>query len=520
MPHQVLPQRILSCHFPHITTDRIARQRWGKSWRLKGRPEALPIVVVDTIKNALRVVAIEDDPRLSAISIGQTLSDARAINPQLDCVHHDLAANNELLEQIARWCERYTPLVAISGNDGLFLDVTGCAHLFGGEQALLDDLSSRLQAQGFGACFSIADTAGAAWALSRFSNHKIAKSGLHRELLEALPINALRLPDEQVRGLSKLGLKTVGCLTGLPRAPIAARFGGSVLQRLDQALGWQDEVLSPIRPVAELVSEKRFPDPIAHEDDIKAAIMLLTGTLASGLEKRGVGMRQSELILFRADGEIVCLSVEASSPLRDPRRIAALFDERLASLHDEWEAGFGFDVIRIQVLRSDKLPDVQQNMISADTSGQEASHLSDRLSARLGKKRVQVYQAADSHVPERRFALVPAVQQKPQRMQIPETETVTRPIVLFDRPELAEVMAEVPEGPPVRFRWRKAQYEVTRSEGPERIACEWWKDGRAAHTRDYFRVETSEGHRLWLYRHGLYERETAAPKWYVHGLFA
>ena len=463
---------------------------------------------------------MEEDKRLSGISIGQSLSDARAINPQLDCINHDAAADSALLRQIARWCERYTPLVSISGRDGLFLDITGCAHLFDGEDALLDDLQARLESQGFTVRAAMADTAGAAWALARYSKHRKAGHEAHRDLLEALPVAALRLPDEKVVQLARLGLKTVGCLTGLPRAPVAARFGADVLQRLDQALGREDEVLSPIQPVAELVAEKRFPDPIAHEDDIKSAILILAGTLSSSLEKRGLGMRRSELMLFRADGEVVSLVVEASSPLRDQRRIAALFDERLASLHDEWEAGFGFDVIRLSVLLSDKQPDMQQSMMSADTSSLAVDHLGDRLSARLGKERVQVYKTADSHVPERRFALAPAVREKPDEMELPQTGTVTRPIVLFDRPELAEVMAEVPEGPPIRFRWRKTQYEVTRSEGPERIACEWWKDGRAAHTRDYFRVETSEGHRLWLYRHGLYERETNTPGWYVHGLFA
>ncbi|MGI9351358.1 MAG: DNA polymerase Y family protein [Rhizobiaceae bacterium] len=511
---------------PQLPTDRIARHRWGRSWRLTGQNgkhrDNLPLVVIDTVRNAIRIVAMETDRRLDGIRVDQTLSDARAINPNLDCIHHDPYTDMALLKRIARWCERYTPLVALNGSDGLFLDITGCTHLFGGETKLLDDMATRFNAQGLDARLAIADTAGAAWAISRYGERKIALPNSHRELLEPMPLSALRLPESQVRELSKIGYKTVGCLLGLPRAPIVARFGQEILQRLDQAMGHEDEVLSPIQPVAELVSEKRFPEPICYEEDIKATIKLLAQNLVPGLEKRSLGMRQCELVLFRADGEIVSLTVEASSPLRDASRITALFDERLAALHDEWDAGFGFDVIRLSVLRTDRLDAKQQDMVCQDLGYDVFSHLVDRLSVRLGTDRVRIYQMVDTHIPERRFGLASAIHHKPANISVPAkvAEIAVCPLLLFNRPEPADVMAEVPEGPPVHFRWRKAQYQVVRSEGPERIACEWWKDGRAAHTRDYFRVETQDGYRLWLFRHGLYIRETDIPKWYVHGMFA
>lgn len=468
----------------------------------------------------MRIVAMEDDQRLAGIRVEQTLSDARAVNPNLDCVQHDVHADRQLLKQIARWCERYTPLVSLSGDDGLFLNITGCAHLFGGEISMLEDMAARFAAQGFGIRLAIADHAGTAWAMTRYSNQAIAKPNAHQPLLEPMPLFALRLDREKVRQLSRVGFKTVGCLINLSRAPIAARFGEEVLQRLDQALGTADEVLSPIQPVAELVYEKRFPDPIVYEDDIKATIKLLAHKLKITLEQRGLGMRQARLQLFRADGEVTQLQVEASGPLRDANKIAALFDERLASLHDEWHAGFGFDIVQLSVLRTDQLDAQQEDLVAQDQSQELVTHLVDRLSARLGPERVQVYQIADTHIPERRFNLASAIHHQSQTVAIHETEITTRPILLFERPELADVMAEVPEGPPLRFRWRNAHYEVSHSEGPERIACEWWKDGRAAHTRDYFRIETNDGYRLWLFRHGLYERETDTPKWYVHGMFA
>jgi len=492
-------------------------------WRLdrnNKRPDHPPIVVIDTIKNALRIVALQDDIRLAGIVVDQTLSDARAINPGLDYVQHAPHADIQLLKQIARWCERYTPLVALSGDDGLFLDITGCSHLFGGEVSMLEDMQARLTAQGFGVRLAIADTAGAAWGLANYGSQTIAKPKEHKVLLEPIALKALRLPCDTTVELMRVGFKTIGCLLACPRAPLAARFGSEVLQRLDQALGRVDEVLSPLQPVPELIHEKRFAEPIVYETNIKATILFLALNLSERLEKRGLGMRQCELLLFRVDGEMVSLKVEASTALRDAKRIAALFDERLASLHNEWDAGFGFDIIQLLILRSDKLDAQQEDLAAQDQPEEVVAHLIDRLSARLGADRVQIYQTADTHIPERRFNLTPAIHHQPDAKQVRYTEIATRPVLLLQRPELAEVMAEVPEGPPIRFRWRKVEYQVNRSEGPERIACEWWKDGRATHTRDYFRIETSEGYRLWLFRHGLYERETNTPKWYVHGMFA
>ncbi len=488
------------------------------------------------VKNAMRIIALEEDDRLAGIEVEQTLGDARAINPGIDSVQHDQHADMQLLKQIARWCERYTPLVALSGRDGLFLNITGCAHLFGGEQKMLADVSARLEAQGFQISLAIADTAGAAWAVARYGNNPIMKSNTSagveqgetavrsnplREALEPMPLNALRLPRDQVAEMARVGFRTIGCIIDLPRAPIAARFGNRVLQRLDQALGNEDEALSPLQPVAKLVAEKRFPEPLVYEEDIQRTIRILADNLALSLEKHGTGMRQCELVLFRVDGEIVSLTVEASNPLRHAKRIADLFDERLASLHDDWEAGFGFDVIRLSVLRSERLEAKQETLTHDTVTTDTIAHLVDRLSSRLGSRQVLVCETADTHIPERQFALVPAVHHQAQGNAAlqQESQVATRPIILLSRPELAEVVAEVPEGPPIRFRWRKAQYEVARYEGPERIACEWWKDGRGTYSRDYFRIETNDGHRLWLFRYGLYVRETDIPKWYVHGMF-
>ncbi len=492
---------------------------------MKELPETPPLVIFDTIQNALRITAHEKSERLSGIYVGQSLSDARAINPHIECIEHDYSADNALLHSIARWCERYTPLVSMSGEDGLFLDITGCAHLFKGEAAMLEDIEKRLVGQGLDVKLACADTPGAAWALCRYGQTRIAKPSGHVPLIEPLPLQGLRLGKDEVQALNKLGFKTIGCLYNIPRAPLAARFGSLVLSRLDQALGDIDEVLSPLRPVSELVSEKRFADPIVDEEDIKRTIFLLCENAVPNLERRGLGMQACELILFRANGEIETIVTEASTPLRNASRMAALFDERLAALHDDWEAGFGFDILRLSILRAAPFHEDQQKLIVKEQAGtaEETSHLIDRLSARLGKDRVQVFAHCDTHIPERRFALQSALDAEEAKsfptLNTHQQSVITRPLILFSNPERVDAIAEVPEGPPLKFLWRKVSYDVVRAEGPERIACEWWKDGRTAYTRDYFRIEDREGYRLWLFRHGLYERETQAPNWYVHGMF-
>ena len=533
MQRRTHKQRILAILFPFLPTDRIARQKWGRSWRSTGRPEAPPFVVIDTVKNALRITAHEEGMERHGIAREQNLSDARAIIPALECIQHDAAADHALLCMLARWCERYTPLVALCAGNGLFLDITGCAHLFGGEANLLADLETRLAAQGFRTSAAIADTAGAAWAIAwhgtGYKKQRIVPAGEHAAALEPLPVSALRLPRETAAELIKLGLATIGSIADLPRAPLAARFGADLLRQLDHALGREDEVLSPMQPVAELVCEKRFADPIVDEETIREALARLIGNVIPMLERRGLGMRQCTLRLFRADGDVASLTVQSGNPLRDADRMAALFHERLAALHDgsemEWDAGFGFDLMRLSIERTEPLAACQHDMMTNRITGDETGHLIDRLSARLGAERIQVIGANDSHIPERRVVFSAALHSRLNDGALALAEAkpaihVTRPLLLLARPEPLDVIAEVPDGPPSRFRWRRAPYAVSRCEGPERIACEWWKDGRGYHTRDYYRVEDEAGYRFWLFRHGLYERETNAPKWFMHGLFA
>lgn len=531
-------------------------------------------------KAALRLAAVNDAAAALGLAPGMALADARARHPDLAVAEADPAAERALLTAVADLSDRYTPLVALDPPDGLFLDVTGCAHLFGGEAAMAADLCARLARFGLTARLAVAATPGAAWAAARCGlagggttpdgdqtgrppagrdrdgrrpGHRgatdaaaagwcVLASGEEQTALSSLPVAALRLTPATVSALARAGLTTIGDLAGLPRAPLAARFGAGLITRLDQALGRADEALVWRRPPPAHAVERVFAEPIVSERDVLTAAERLAARLAETLTAHDQGARGLELTLFRLDGAVQRLTVGTSRPLRDPAVVRRLIAEKLTRL-DDLDAGYGFDRARLAALAVAPLPPQQAGFEAGLADGldggvdaeEELARLVDRLAARLGAERVTRLVAGDSHLPERAGGAVPVVglpvagfaepppavlDPSPPADLLQQDTRHPRPPRLFVRPEPVEVVAEVPDGPPARFRWRRVEHRVMRSEGPERIAAEWWRDGPAAPTRDYFRVETTEGRRFWLYREGLYERETVHPRWYVHGLFA
>lgn len=520
-------QRFLSLALGYLSTDRLRRLALGRNWRSAGRDktgELPPLAVVGKVKNALRLVALDEVAERLGLALGQPLAEARAMIPALDSHEADDGADAELLAGIADWSDRYTPLVAYDGSNGLLFDITGCAHLLGGEAALAADLVARLRAQGLHARAAIADTVGLAWASARFGEMAVVPSGSAAPMLAPMPLAALRLPASTVFAMSRVGLKTVGQILAAPRAPLAARFGRALTDRLDEALGHAEEAISPRRPPPVLIAERSFAEPIARQEDIEATLASLAGRLQPSLEEHGLGARLVELALFRVDGAVTRIAVGTGQPVRDPAVLARLFREKLKGDGNEIDAGFGIDLIRLSIPAADRADPVEVDLAGSAEGSADLEGLVDRLAARLGPERVNRLKPADSHWPERAMMALPAlVAGRPARGDdeaAAEGEPIDRPIRLFARPEPVEVMAEVPEGPPLRFRWRRALYQVVRAEGPERIAPEWWRFGEDMLTRDYFRVEDGAGHRFWLYRQGLYGRESEAPAWFLHGLFA
>jgi protein ImuB len=452
------------------------------------------------------------------------LADARAMYPGIAVETADDNADIRLLEAIADWLSRYTPLVGLTPPDGTMLDITGCAHLFGGEEAMRRDVVRRLRDQGLTARTAIAGTPGAAWALARHGERRNVDDAELKETLRPLPLAALQLKPETVDALARLGLKKIADILDRPRAPLAARFGAGLLQRLDAAMGDVDEPITPRLPVAPYIAERNFIEPVTHEDMVLQTIAHLGGELARRMEERGEGARELQVTLFRVDGAVRRLSVATARPQRDPAAIHRLFRERFAALADELDAGYGFDVIRLAVTIAEKQHTPQSNLVDNATGADDIAGLVDRFGVRFGQGRVKRLGLAESHVPEYAMTGHPPIGNDSHDSTIepaPDAPSPSRPLRLFERPEPVDAIAEVPDGPPIRFRWRRVQHEVAKAEGPERIAMEWWRDdsGRSL-TRDYFRVEDREGHRFWLYREGLFGSETARPQWYMHGLFA
>jgi protein ImuB len=337
---------------------------------------------------------------------------------------------------------------------------------------------------------------------------------------------ALRIAPEIVDDLAQVGLKRIADVIDRPRAPLAARFGEDFVRRLDQAMGRDDEPITPRLPIPPYVTERRFPEPIALEADVLATIEHLAQELGRLLEQRGEGARGLQVALFRTDGKVHRIVVGTGAPLRDGARMRALFAERLAAIGDACDPGFGFDVIRLCAFASERSDPIQTGLAAPDHAG-ELAHLIDRLGARFGLRRITRLVPQDTHIPEFAVAAVAAHAFLPTRGEGARGRALDqdslasiRPIRLFEKPERIAATAAVPDGPPMQFTWRRVRHVVAHAEGPERIAMEWWRDdqGRAL-TRDYFRVESKEGVRVWLYREGLFGTKTP-PTWFLHGVFA
>ena len=462
--------------------------------------------------------------------VGLTLSDAKAQIPGLKTLEANPAADRALLEAVAEACRRYTPALAVDPPDGVWLNVTGTGLLFGGEDGLAADLSARLEAQGLSHRYSVADTPGLAWALARFGERRTAGVGERAEALAPLPMAALRLEDEALQVLKGLGLRRIGQLMDKPRGPLAKRIGTGALERLDEALGARACALDLKLEIPPYFVEARLAEPVSSEDQVLQVAHDLAVRLCERLEGEGLGGRLFGLELFRLDGAVKRLEVGTSRPLRRPKRIAALFAERVAALNEGLEADFGFEQARLWARRTEPLSAAAQDLL--DGAGSEAGFaaLADRLAARLGEGAVKrLAPVAETRIPERAVRAEPYDAGAPsawgQEPPAEEDGVPLRPVTLFSPPQPIEVMAEIPEGAPQQFRWRRLNRRVAAAEGPERLEPEWGRAGAEARLRDYYRLEDDRGRRYWVFREGRYDEKDEAgaplaPRWFVHGLFA
>jgi protein ImuB len=440
------------------------------------------------------------------------LTQARALVPALDARDADAEADTALLTRLALYAaRRWTPRASVSPPDGLFLDLTGAAHLFGGEEAMARRLVAFCARAGFTARIAVAGTPGAAHALARFAAEplRLCPPGGEAEALAPLPLAALRVEEAVLAAASRLGLSTVGELLPLPRGPLQRRFGRTLLLRLDQALGRAGEALEPVVPEDPPMATLRLLEPIATAEAIAEALRLLMARLIETLARDGLAARTLTLLCERVDGRVERIAIGTARPTRDGAHLLRLLSMRIETI----EPGFGIETMRLVAGRAEPLAPEQ---LSGEKAAADIAPLVDRLAGRLGGRRVYRATAVESDVPERSVARTGPLAAAAPWPHWP------RPVRLLSPPERVEnVVALLPDQPPRRFTWRGRAYRVRAADGPERIHGEWWKrTAEADAVRDYFRVEEEEGARFWLYRRGDgVDARTGDLSWYLHGVF-
>ena len=447
------------------------------------------------------------------ISKGMPLADARALIPGL-AIHDDEENRNTLLlRAIATWCIRYTPVAAVDLPNGITMDITGCAHLWGGESHYLRELLTRLKNAGYSSRAAIAGTPLTAWAIAHYGKIKaIIESGAEMATLQALPTAALRLPLETEERLLKLGLSTIGSFITMPRTALRRRFGEQILQQIDKALGITETFITPIQPVP--VYQERLPclEAIVNAGGIEIALNRLLENLCTRLQKQAKGLRKAVLTMHRVDGDQQQISISTSAPSCNALHLFKLFEPGIARI----APGMGIELFILEAPLVEAAAPLQESFWEGATGLQDAelAKLMDRLSGRIGATNLHRYLPAEHYWPERSIKLAGALQEKTNTAW---PDARPRPAWLLPRPAPVEVTAPVPDYPPMLFRYQGQLHKIKKADGPERIECEWWIEP-GVH-RDYYCVEDEEGRRYWLFRAGHY---TAAPaaQWFIHGFFS
>ena len=494
---------------PHL-----AIERWAKDSDYA--PDD-PVVLTIEGTHGLVIYAVTQAAAERGARPGARLTDGRALDPSLIAVPADPQGDAARVERLAKWAGRWSPLVEVDGADALRLDVSGVAHLFGGEAGLVRDVRHCFARIGYTARVAIGPTALAAWALSHFGG----------EELEPLHVSALRLDADTVRTLERLGLKTIGALMDVPRLALARRFrgAGDVVDALDRMTGRKPEPLTAAPTDPPPWALLKLEEPAVHPEAASQALEQLVPMLVGRLEERKLGARRLALTGYRVDGSLAVAAVATTIPSREPKHLQRLLADKAATLDPE----FGFDAFALTADWTEELGAAQESLVEEPSGTRELARLIDRLTVKLGPRAVRRPRAEESHLPERASGWVAAVSSSrgAQRRGDPVLDcfaplamTAKRPQRLLDRAEAIDVIYATPEGVPRRFVWRRAVHDIARVEGPERIAPEWWRQPSSTRLRDYYRVEDETGRRYWIYREGrIGDGRGGLPNWFLHGLF-
>ncbi len=519
-----------------IWCARLAIDRWLRAKALQAeageandRDEGDPtLALITETAHGPRIAATTLAAQAAGVRIGTMLADARAICPALRIEPADPAGDLAFLERLAVWSQRWGPWSALDPPDGVIVDITGAAHLLGGEERLRDDAARIVARRGLTVRLAIAPTAGAAWALAHYGSAARGMGGVIlpegddiAERLAQLPVGALRLDDDVLLVLRRLGLKRLGDLDGIGRDAISRRFRNrrsamaNPLMRRDQLIGLVPEPMLPVIEHPPAMVQLRLMEPIRHLTLLETVLGDLAAAMMRELEGRGEGARRLELACWRVDGEIQTRTLELAAATRDAAHVCRLFAERIANID-----ALGIEMARLTARWAEPLGLEQTDLdASATEHGTSLAACVDRLTIRLGQQAVRRPVMHASHVPERAQRWQPPMETAPAVQH--GFAFHARPLKLLDKAEPIAVLYATPDGLPQRFRWRGALHDVARAEGPERIAPEWWREKGAARLRDYYRIEDGEGRRYWIYRLGIIgDGRGGAPDWFLQGVFA
>ena len=498
-------KRFVAIWFRHLKTD----------WLIKRQPllKDTPFVLASPDHGRMIITEVSVSAKSKGIHTGMIAADANVVYPGLEILDDTAASNEKLLNKIALWFIRYTPVVMVDLPNGIILEVTGCTHLWGSETGYLKDIIYKFKGFGYHIRAAMADTIGTAWAISRYGTIKaIIPGGSQAEALMPLPPCALRIDPGINERLQKLGLDIIGNFIHMQASVLRRRFGEHFLSRLNQALGNKEEHLVPVIPVA--AYSERLPcfELIHTKTGIEIALQRLLETLCNRLRKEGKGLRMANFKAFRIDNKIQQISINTNHASHNPKHLFKLFEFKIQTI----EPALGIEFFVIEATKAEEVITIQQTLWTANSSleNNELAELLDNFENRFGNNIVHRYLPDEHHWPERSVKPASSLREKPS-IEWPKDKL--RPVLLLPVPQPIKVTAPVPDYPPMNFRYNGNLYKVAKADACERIEAEWWIDP-GLH-RDYYIVEDEAGKRYWLYRSGHYS-EAEKPQWFMHGFFA
>ena len=500
-----MAKRFVSIWFPHLATD----------WHTRKQPQLRNMAFVLKASQQNRMVITAANPLAQAQGIyrGTVLADAKAILPSLHTIDDKPGLTKQLLDRIAEWCFRFTPIASPNYPEGILLDATGCAHLWGDEEAYITDISNRLLKRGYTVSTAMAGTVGSAWAMARYGKGKrVVAEGAEVQEIRQLPVSSLRLEPLMVVRLHKLGLRQINDLLTISRTSLRRRFGPELLQRVQQALGETEETITPVYPVEPY--QERLPclEPILYLTGIEMALQQLLAILCKRLRSEGKGLRTAFFRAYRLDGGTSGIEIGTNRPSRNEEHLFYLFSLKLSTI----EPKEGIELFILEATVVEDWDPVQEQIwhTRSGITDPQVAELLDRLAGKAGQQAIRRYLPVEHHWPERSFKRASSL------TETPATEWKTdkpRPLQLLHPPERIDVTAPIPDYPPMLFRYKGELHKIVKADGPERIEQEWWI--QQGDHRDYYSVEDEAGRRYWLFRSGHYS-ETAQPLWFLHGFFA